>query len=280
MAAAGVRVAHIAAARAARRDGRRITISIVSHGHGELIAELLADLDRVRSHDVVVLLTVNIPETLSFTEDSFGFPLRILRNEVVRGFADNHNRAAALVDSEFYCVCNPDVRLSEDPFEPLLETLESKAVGVAGPAVFDSAGALQDHARHFPTVRSLLRKAIRWSPEPEYFDYQGEYEPDWIAGMFMVFRTSSFRRVGGFDERYFLYYEDVDICARLRATGARIVVNPNSAIIHDASRRSWQHPYYTLLHLRSMVRFLGADPRRSRAALARAGGIDQAARRG
>jgi N-acetylglucosaminyl-diphospho-decaprenol L-rhamnosyltransferase len=77
--------------------------------------------------------------------------------------------------------------------------------------------------------------------------------------MFMLFRSDAFRQVGGFDERYFLYYEDVDICRRLRAGGHGIVFEPRAEVIHDARRASRRRLRQALHHLRSAIRFLAGS---------------------
>lgn len=78
---------------------------------------------------------------------------------------------------------------------------------------------------------------------------------DWIGGMFMLFRSSAFASVGGFDEKFFLYYEDVDICARLWTAGYRVLVCPAASVIHDAQRASHHDWHYRLWHAQSMQRY-------------------------
>jgi len=89
--------------------------------------------------------------------------------------------------------------------------------------------------------------------------------PEWAAGMFMLFRSRAFCDVNGFDEKFFLYYEDVDICARMHKVGQKIVVCPSATIVHDACRASHHHWRYLRWHLASMIRFfckhLGRLPR-------------------
>lgn len=246
-------------------ESRGVSVSIVSHRHGALVAGLLRDFVQHVRHPIEVIVTCNVPEALPFDADQFPFPVRVIANRTVRGFAANHNNAARFARLPHLCVLNPDVRLVADPFGPLVDLLAAdRQVAVAGPVVVDPAGALQDHARRFPTVSSLLGKALRLRANPEYVPGEGPFEADWIAGMFMLFRTQEFFRLGGFDEGYFLYYEDVDLCARIRARGGKVAVHPGATVIHDASRRSWRHPYYTALHLKSMVRFFGTDPHRTR----------------
>lgn len=251
------------AAPVAHARAASVSVSIVSHRHGGLLVGLLRDLAQHVRRPLEVIVTCNVPERLPFDVADFPFPIRVIENTAVRGFAANHNHASGFARNEYLCVLNPDVRLVADPFGPLVGLFDDPQVGVAGPVVLDPSGALQDHARRFPTFASLLGKAVRLRPRPEYEPGESPFEADWIAGMFMLFRTAEFRRLGGFDDAYFLYYEDVDLCARLRAAGRKVCVHPGATVIHDASRRSWRHPYYAALHLRSMMRFFRENPTRA-----------------
>jgi len=77
-----------------------------------------------------------------------------------------------------------------------------------------------------------------------------------VAGMFMAFRADAFRTANGFDERFFLYYEDVDICRRLRSRGFSVVYEPRAAVIHDARRASRHNPRLMAIHAASALRYL------------------------
>jgi N-acetylglucosaminyl-diphospho-decaprenol L-rhamnosyltransferase len=77
--------------------------------------------------------------------------------------------------------------------------------------------------------------------------------------MFMLFPREIFKEIGGFDERYFLYYEDVDLCARLTLAGYRILLCNTVSAIHDARRSSHKNLRYMRLHLLSIIRFFFSD---------------------
>jgi N-acetylglucosaminyl-diphospho-decaprenol L-rhamnosyltransferase len=83
------------------------------------------------------------------------------------------------------------------------------------------------------------------------------FDADWVAGMFMLFRADDYRALGGFDEGFFLYYEDVDICARLWKAGRPVLACPKAQVIHDARRASRQNLRYMRWHAGSMARYLG-----------------------
>ena len=239
-----------------------ITLSVVSHGHGKLIAELFADIRQKVTSPVRVILTINRPEPEErWAEEQFPFEITVVRNSSPKGFGANHNAALAKTQSEFFCVLNPDIRLETDPFPVLASQLTDEGCGAVAPLILGPDLSPEDHARDFPSVFALAAKAMgrRHSTTPP----KGEptYHPDWIAGMFMVFRSAVIRSVGGFDERYFLYYEDVDLCARLRENRLEVTVCTTVSAIHAARRESRRNLRFAAWHLRSALRFLASYPR-------------------
>jgi GT2 family glycosyltransferase len=233
-----------------------VTLSVVSHAQGALVKDLLFDLARCCAASLRVILTSNIPELLPFSEREFPFRLTILRNARRRGFGANHNAAFAHSDSAYFCIANPDVRIELDPFPALTAALADAGVAIAAPLVRNPAGGIEDSARRFPTPGRLLRKLIAGEPPRDYALDGRPVEPDWVAGMFMLLRAEAFARLRGFDERYFMYYEDVDLCARARRLGLRIVLDPRAQVVHDARRASHRSARHAWWHARSLVRFL------------------------
>lgn len=232
-----------------------LSVSIVSHGQISMVRNLLADLQR---HCAVtrleVLLTINIAEADVVMPLEVSFPLRLIVNDQPRGFGDNHNRALSQAQGVFFCVLNPDVRLPANPFPALLAVAGQDRLGIVGPQVHSSDGALEDSARDFPTPARVLAKAL-FRHRPEGATPGPEGDVDWIAGMCMVFSRATYERLRGFDTRYFLYYEDVDICCRLQLLGGRVRVCSSASIVHDAQRSSHRNVRYLRWHVASMLRF-------------------------
>lgn len=225
---------------------------MVSHGHGPLALAAVEDLLACPEVARVVLVR-NVPEAMTLPAD---FRLVTIDNARPRGFGANHNQAFARADTPLFCVVNPDIRLRENPFPALAAALRPEAVGVCGPRVLAPSGEEEDHARHFPTVGSLLRKALRNDRGLHRASAATDADsPDWLAGMFLCFRSGAFRAVGGFDEAFFLYYEDVDICARLRRRGFDVRLCRAAAVIHDARRASRRSLRFLRWHLASMARY-------------------------
>ena len=234
-----------------------LLVSVVSHLHGPLVLPLLEDLARSEQPGLRVVLTLNAPETLPFDPAAFSYPVDVVVNAAPRGFGANHNAAFARREAEHFAVLNPDLRLPQDPFRVLLPALRDAHVGAVAPRIVDPDGAPEDHARAFPTPVTILSKLAGSRPRVRGAAPGVPFRADWIAGMFMLFRSEAFAAVGGFDESYFLYYEDVDLCARLAKAGMRVEVHPAATAVHAARRDSHRNPRFLLWHLNSMARFFG-----------------------
>jgi len=250
-----------------------IHVSIVSHQQATLVTDLLSDLARfVQESDLHVTVLSNLPEPRPATPQSLAGRIEFLLNERPAGFAANHNRVFRGCDSPYFCVLNPDLRISENPFPALLDAFRNDAVAAAAPAAYGPDGTLQDNARALPSPLGIASKVLRPARGPDYVVHDLVAHPDWIAGLFILFRAEAYRAVGGFDERYFLYYEDVDMCSRLRLAGWQIAWLPWVQVIHDARRHSHRDLRHFLRHLRSVTRFFCSDIYRKARALPRGQG--------
>ena len=237
-----------------------LSISIVSHRQAHLVQLLLADIQQYCScASLEIILTVNVEEPLSFSPNDHAFPIRVIRNVTPKGFGENHNTALRSAAGKFFCVLNPDIRFTLDPFPPLMAQARKKNVGLVAPLVTDNKGMPEDSARRFPSPLEIIGKIFGGTSAAHANNAQPVSEPDWVAGMFMLFPRNVFLEVGGFDERYFLYYEDVDLCARLSLAGYRVVLCATVSITHDARRSSHKSLRYMRLHLASMLRFFSSS---------------------
>lgn len=239
----------------------RISISIVSHNQSALVEELLADIDRqCKEGEVEVILTLNLPEDLSFSKNGYTFPLKIIRNDHPLGFGENHNQALNLATGDFFCVLNPDIRIHENVFEPLIEALlKNSHIGLIAPRIINEAGKQEDSARRFPTPWEIVGKFFGKASRRSELSSLPVIFSDWVAGMFMLIPASVFREAGGFNTKYFLYYEDVDLCARLRLFGYEIALCQIATAVHKAQRTSHRNVKYLRWHVTSMLRFFMSE---------------------
>lgn len=238
-----------------------ITISIVSHGHRAMLSILVEELLQF-SEVAKILITLNIPELVDVPVDD---RIQLIKNTSPKGFGANHNQAFSFCDSQFFCVLNPDISFGENPFPQLLQ-LASGGIGLAAPIVKNLDGGIEDSVRRFPSPSSILRRRL-FGYQDGYSYAQGDanFYPDWVGGMCMLFKSSAYSGVGGFDEAYFMYVEDVDICTRLWKAGHKVLVCPGSVVFHNARRASRKNLQHLNWHISSLFRYffryLGRFPR-------------------
>ncbi len=224
----------------------RVTLSVISHEQHSLVDALLADLSGISAPELArVILTQNLPETPPTTKGSNSPSLEVIRNRVPLGFGKNHNAAFSKCDTEYFAVVNPDIALMANPFPAMINAMRAGA-GVAAPAVLEPDGRVADTARGLITPFELIRRRTPTYTPPE--------TPRWFAGMFLLFRSDAFASVGGFDEGFFMYCEDFDICARLRLAGWPISFVRQVQVVHAAQQLSHRSLRHFRWHLSSLAR--------------------------
>lgn len=233
-----------------------LSISIVVHNQAAIAHLLLDDIATLGNQlSAEVLFTVNKAESLPFDPLDDRFSLKIIQNESPKGFGANHNFAFKQSRGRYFCVLNPDIRLVGNPFDALIACLNKTNAGVVAPRIVNPNGEIENSARRFPTPFSILNKTLTKPSGLDYPQSARVFEPDWVGGMFMLFTRSCFEGIHGFDERYFLYYEDVDLCARMKLANLPVFVCSEAKAVHDGRGDSHHNLKYMLWHLRSMMRF-------------------------
>jgi GT2 family glycosyltransferase len=229
-----------------------IVVSIISHGHGEMLKDLVNQILEFPEVEKIIL-TINIPENIPLFSD---LKVDVVINTMPKGFGANHNAAFKSVSSDFFCVLNPDIFFYENPFSVLMERFNDDKVGLVAPLVNSSVGIAEDSMRHFLTPRSMLKRILGLSSDTYSLrQNSADLTPDWVAGMFMLFRSDVYKKIRGFDEDYFMYCEDVDICTRLWKISYVVVGCLQTKVIHNAQRESHKNIRHLFWHLRSIVRY-------------------------
>ncbi len=236
-----------------------ITLSVVSHGHGIHLHRLLDDLAGLNSlSGVLVIVTLNIPEKLDVSRWP-ALQLLVISNAQSRGFGANHNSAFRHCTTSWFVVLNPDLRLPEDPFPELLKIAKtSPKTAAVAPIIIDSCGFPEDSVRENLTPLSLTRRTLkRISGHKRLSGLDLKDVGDqffWLAGMFLLFDAAAYRAVAGFDERFFLYCEDYDVCARLYRAGYQLRQVQTAQAIHEAQRDSQKSIKHLRWHAVSLLR--------------------------
>lgn len=236
------------------------TLSVVSHGHGPLLSNLLRDLaeqEGITEH--LVIVTLNLADEVFDASAHPGLRLLVIRNVTPKGFAANHNAAFRQSVGTWFAVLNPDLRL---PDRGTLRSLfaapaAASRVALRAPVVLSSAGHPEDSVRTNLTPWSLLKRAARFDRRPR--QPEGVIRRGgpffWLAGMLLAIDRVAYRQIGGFDERYFLYCEDCDLCARLYVAGFAFELDRTVHVVHDAQRDSHRSFKHLRWHLSSLAKY-------------------------
>ena len=234
----------------------KLAISIVSHGHGQLLPCLLLYFNRLKGIDFQVILTINIPENESFLNLTYNYPLKIIRNSIKLGFGHNHNNAFEFASSEFFLVLNPDIILNNLNFSESIDFMSiNKNVGILTGVVRDIYGSHEDNLRKYPTFFRIFKRFIlrifKFNVKSDYVIKEQPFPVEWVAGLFILILSNTYARIGGFDQRYFMYYEDADLCMRCRLYGYDVICFPSFNMIHNARRSSFKSLKHLFWHIKS-----------------------------
>lgn len=165
------------------------------------------------------------------------FPISVLEINRNIGFGSAHNAGFARSGGEYVLFLNPDTKILPGALRELLDLFAGdQKIGLAGPLLVDSAGRIQpdcfgSHKTPLATVAGKIFSRKRGDPGQD-----GVFETDWVSGGALLARREVFEKTGGFDERYFMYFEDVDLCLRAKKFGYKVAVNPAARIFHESGQ--------------------------------------------
>lgn len=228
-----------------------------THGQAARLAEVVvADNPSSQSAETIEIATAHGARTVRLDENV--------------GYGSAVNAAvAALPDSiRYVLVSNPDVRLKSGVVDALAAALDEKeSAGAVGPVILEEDGSVYPSARRIPSIRTGVGHALFsrvWSGNPWTRIYRQEdvdptisREVGWLSGACFMVRRSAFEAVDGFDERYFMYFEDVDLGYRLGRAGWRNVFEPEAEVVHTGgTSTATARPQMLRAHHRSAERFL------------------------
>lgn len=216
-----------------------------------------------------VTVVDNNSEDFSADAVSSIFPVvRLLRQKANLGFGAGHNRALAANTGRYRLLLNPDATIRPGAVAAMKAFADAHPrAGIIGPRVLNSDGTVQHSARAFPTLMAaVFRNSIlgRWFPENRYtreylqsdWDHADSREVDWVSGSAMLIRSEALDELGGLDEQYYMYVEDVDICWRARKAGWQVWFCGDAEVVHKKARASDLMPNRMIYHHhRSMYLF-------------------------
>ncbi len=250
-----------------------VSAVIVNHNGGELLASCLNDLIADSVGEVIVVDNASTDSSIKLLEgslDDHGKPgVRVLQVGLNVGYGAAANRGVAACDSssKLVIICNPDLRIRRGAIDALSTALfGDPTLGIVGPCILEPDGSMYPSARRFPSLVGAGMHAILGLVSPDnrftknYRMQDGGRreggEVDWVSGAFFMARREALEEIGGFDEGYFMYGEDVDLCWRIHRAGYGVAYVPEAVVTHERAYSTKRHPYRMLIaHHRSTMRF-------------------------
>ncbi len=186
--------------------------------------------------------------------------VRLLESNRNRGYGGGNNYAARYARGEYLLIINPDNELEPTGLERMVQTFRADpGIGVLAPKLQFSDGSVRDSARSFPSFFDVLVKRTflqYFFPHRmrRYLQTDAPHVPlrdvDWVVGACLFFRKDFYDQLGGFDERFFLFFEDIDLCRRTHVAGKRVVF-ASTIVAQDRKQRLSGGGFFSLLFRRT-----------------------------
>ena len=246
-----------------------VRVVVVTYSPGGSLAAFLSSLRTATTAAYDVVLADN-GSTDGSVERAVGPGVALLRTGGNLGYGKAANLGASGADADWLVVANPDVTWSPGALDELLAAAERwPDAGCLGPAIRTVDDRLYPSARAFPSLGRGLGHATFgwwWPSNPWTRAYRAEQGTPvegvtgWLSGSLMLLRRAAFEQVGGFDPKYFMYCEDMDLCRRLAEAGWRNVYVPTAVITHVGGQSTQADPQRAKRmlaeHHRSLYRYL------------------------
>ena len=246
-------------------DEKTVGLALVTYQGAEDLPRFLATLPASVEPYAVEVIGIDNVSTDRSAEIVEKFGGRVIRNPRNVGLAAAINQGAAAASAEWILVANPDTQLTPGAIAALVETAKSDdRIGMIGPAIARLDGTPYPSGRRFPSLAVGIAHAVLggvWPGNPATRRYFGEpvtevSDVDWISGCCMLFRREAFDAVGGFDDRYFLYFEETKMALDMHRAGWWVVLDPSVEIRHREGGSMRSVPYRKVrTHHRSALRF-------------------------
>lgn len=247
---------------------KSISIAIVTYNNASTIKETLDSIRALSgasyTYKVQVIDNGSTDHTREIVREYSDIAELILSPKGNVGFGAAHNVVIPTLRSDFHVIMNPDVTIKTTDFlEKLIRIFEQNpSVGMMAPSVRNENGELQYLCRRDLTILDLM---LRFSPikimkrrrqyhEMRDMDYSQPFEVAFSSGCCMLIRTDIFVAIGGFDDRYFLYAEDADLCRSVRQK-SQIQYRPELEVCHRWARASYRNAGMTKIHIQSLLKY-------------------------
>ncbi len=216
-------------------EKKKVSVIIVNFRSDQFLNKCIASLFRWENSADFEIILVNNDREKDLGEIVDFFPeVVVMNNEKNLGFGSAVNLGAKKAQGEILFFLNPDSEMQEPVFSLIMQKFEQENdLAVLSPSIIDEEGKKQSWTFGKKLTLGQLLKNNLWGDEPDNKNL--EKEVDWVSGAGMFARRDDFLKAGGFDENFFMYFEDLDLCWRLRKLDKKIIYFPEVQIKHIGS---------------------------------------------
>lgn len=211
------------------------SIIIINYKTKQLSANCIRDLlalPNFQKREIIVIDNDSNDGSVESLQSEFGHKIKLISNQENLGFAGANNQGAAIAQGKYLLFLNSDTIIKEDIFSTCLNIFQQHPeIGIISPRLLNTDGNHQTAAYgRFPTLGRLIKQSTKKDPS---LDAEKEYSPvDWVSGCALMIRKELFEKIKGWDDNFFLYYEDIDLCCRTKQSGFLTVIANQSKITH------------------------------------------------
>jgi GT2 family glycosyltransferase len=240
---------------------KKVYVSVISHNQQDLIKHYYKEFPKKLGNYEIQLAILDNTGSAALEKYCKEEGYFYYHDGKQRGFGANHNlmfNVLEVKDEDIFIVANPDLLIKPDQLEGMLESFEKSNADIFTTTMYldKESGKLDFPDRYFPGILNFPI-SILTGKRLHYGTRERVENPEWISGAFILFKPASYRRLGGFDEDYFMYCEDIDLCYRAKKMGMQLVMDPDFYVEHDSrmgSRTLFSKNLYW--HISSTIRFL------------------------
>lgn len=245
-----------------RSNYKKVSVIMVTYNSGEYIGSCLKSIEEYIKlpHEIIIADNKSADNTLDVIKQS-GVAVKLLSQEKNLGFSRANNLAVSKAEGEYLFFLNPDMKILDNKIYELVDYLEAhRDTAIAAPKLIDERGAVQPSVQRLPTLGGALAQYLLGSKEAYQHYAPSVSEPiavESVVGGAMMISKKIYEGSGGFDNKYFMYFEDLDLCRKLRKSGWKIVYMPKVKIKHKIGGSAATNPQVSKYIQESFVIYHG-----------------------
>jgi len=250
-----------------------LSIVIVTYNSSKIISQTLLSIVNYLiniEYEIIIVDNNSSDNTCEIISQINNSNVKLIKNKVNKGFAQGNNKGFKVCNGEFILILNPDIIITPNTHidELIDEYNKNEKIGIVAPKLIYEDGRVQESARSFPNPIVLLIRGLGLENIYRNFEFYKKFllldkndnlptYVDWVIGAFVLIKKDILIEHNGFDDNFFMYYEDADLCLRLKKTNYKILYVPQYEAIHQYQRESSKKIFSKLkfYHIKSIIIF-------------------------